>query len=85
MKISSDMDLHQLEMHMGEFASREEAHVMRDLLVAQYGGRDMSQVSEDQWLDLLSEAVIRVHNPADDLLAALAEWDAWATKLNKGN
>lgn len=95
MRISNSMDLHQLESLMGDLASREEAVVMRDMLVSRFDGDDTSSIGDAEWLELLRDAATCVHlsnphNPLgipelDDLLVALAEWDAWSAKLdNKG-
>jgi len=55
MQITNMMNLEQLAERMGSVATQADAAVMRDLLVARFGGQDTSGIPEAEWLALLEQ------------------------------
>lgn len=56
MKIDRNMNLDHLSERMGD-GSREYAEDMRCILVEKFDGLDTNDVSDDEWMDAINEAV----------------------------
>ena len=57
MEINSAMNLDHLAERMGDVATREDAEMMRDLLVESHDGEDTSDLDDAEWMRLLNRAV----------------------------
>lgn len=78
MKISDQMDLYALSVHMGDGATTEDARVMRGLLASRHWGADTADLTEDEWLDLCENAV-QLEQPQDDHEVHNPHTDTWRT------